>query len=161
MTDFGSNDDDDNKLKVDKSVTKINLQMQRDSMVFSQDASGYEDLSLDDEPGSSVDPWSSHSKPDPTSFRSSTASSSFLASGSPGSSRPQYDRYTSSATTTTSVQLRDEEEVPLVLGVAVVDFNHLVSLHDICVLDRRAEGTGRANGRICLSTFAACRVERR
>jgi len=88
--------------------------------------SSYEELSLDDGDSTRTDPWSE------TPARFSTASSSFQTSpsrSSPGMSppsKPVLDRYDSIASVGTSLG-RTTDEVPLVLGVAVVDFNHLVS----------------------------------
>ena len=102
--------------------------------------SGYEDLSLDDDgPDQARDPWASPAKSEPkhdfTTSRFSAASSSFATSpsrssstsqlGMSGAGRPGLGKHAStSASTVTSGRAQD---CPLVLGVAVVDFNHLVS----------------------------------
>lgn len=89
-----------------------------------QPLSGYEDLSLDDDQTQS-DSWSKNEA------RFSASSSSFQTSQSDRSSATSpaqnstVNRYDSSASLGTHIG-RGVDEVPLVLGVAVVDFNHLV-----------------------------------
>jgi hypothetical protein len=125
-------------------------------MTESRPLSGYQDLSLDDDDDTSrVDPWQPKGDAKSPSSPSTHRSTSRFSTGSSvhdinfaeasSSSRPSYQTYDSSSTGVTSPTHEEEEagkglwtksrfntlaEAPLVLGVAVVDFNHLVSTVD-------------------------------
>ena len=98
--------------------------------------SGYEELDLDsDEAGvSTVDPWRSTSiTTTPPSISTSTSRfptqspTSNLSTPGASSSRLPSPRVKSLDSPSKTIAMNSIADVPVVLGVAVVDFNHLVS----------------------------------
>jgi hypothetical protein len=106
------------------SQTRLVLDSMDASKQLSPPGSPYEELSLDTGP-TPQDPWST--TPLPTSGESGSGPSVSVtetAVGATTQSRPDLPR--SLSTASTSGFNTDGSQIPLVLGVAVVDFNHLV-----------------------------------
>ena len=93
--------------------------------------SGYEELDLDADDGEpTLDPWRSTtaSTSPTTSTRSRfSAQSSATNLSTPGASSSRLPLKRGSSSGKAKVQTRSASDIPVVLGVAVVDFNHLVS----------------------------------
>ncbi|ORY31584.1 transport protein Avl9-domain-containing protein [Naematelia encephala] len=93
------------------------------SPATSRPSSAYEDLSLEDDGPAATDPWRSSSTTHSSTFSTQTVFSSSTPGAS--SSRPAYSS-TPSVTSTSQLSNNRRGPLPMVLGVAVVDFNHLI-----------------------------------